>query len=177
MKKQRDILRKKGSLTRYMLIAAAFSVVCTTPALMGAGMNASSESCASGSVFRLFKAVTAIIPVGEPVYQIDEDRQLKPDTTISRADASAPAKLFADQNFPNPFRASTSIRYGLPRNSYVKVTIHTMLGSPVQTLLEESQPAGVYTLEMTVPDLMPGIYFYRIQTEYGAVTRRMTISK
>ena len=103
--------------------------------------------------------------------------QRKLDTTVAITDKNAPARMFLDQNYPNPFQHTTSIRYGIPQNTHVTVTIHTMLGSLVKTLVNENQKAGVYTIELSRPDLMPGLYFYRIQTEYGALTRRMTISK
>ncbi len=103
-------------------------------------------------------------------------QQEKPDTTIAVLDPNAPSRMFLDQNYPNPFRDATSIRYGIPRNSIVTVTIHTLLGSPVKTLVSERQKGGIYTLNLSKPDLMPGLYFYRLQTEYGTLTRRFTIA-
>lgn len=107
--------------------------------------------------------------------RIEGDR-VKPDTTVALTDESAPDKLFMEQNYPNPFQNTTSIRYGIPKDSYVRITIHSMLGPVVNVVVNEYQRAGTYTLDLVVPDLMPGVYFYRIQTEYGATTRRMTIS-
>ena len=106
-----------------------------------------------------------------------DDGQEKPDSSVARIDASVPAKLFMHQNYPNPFRSQTSLQYGLPGESYVRVTIHSALGPVVKVVVDERQPGGVYTLDLTIPDLMPGVYFYRIHTEFGAVTRRMTIAR
>ena len=103
--------------------------------------------------------------------------QQKPDTSVAIIDKNAPKRMFLDQNYPNPFRDATSIRYGIPQNTHVKVTVHTMLGNPVKTLVDEVQKPGVYTIKISQPDLMSGLYFYRIQTKHGALTRRMTISK
>lgn len=177
MKQQLNILHKKGKTARLVLMAATIGLLYAVPAMHGAGMNKAHPSCSSATPTGFFKSLYAVLPAGQPLLSTEEDRQQKPDTTISRTDDSAPAKLFLDQNYPNPFRFSTSVRYGLPKSSFVKVTIHTMLGSPIKTILEETQSAGVYTLEISVPDLMPGIYFYRVQTEYGAITRRLTISR
>lgn len=107
----------------------------------------------------------------------DRNERQKPDTTVARTDESAPYKLTLEQNYPNPFRSSTSIRYGLPQETYVRITIHTAIGPVIKVLVDERQPAGMYTLDLSIPELSPGIYFYQIQTEYGALTRRMTIAR
>ena len=103
--------------------------------------------------------------------------ETKLDTTVTYVDQNAPQRMFLDQNYPNPCRQTTSIKYGIPRNSTVTVTIHTLLGSPVKTLVTERQKAGIYTVNTSELDLMPGMYFYRLQTEYGTLTRRMTITE
>lgn len=177
MKQQHDILHRGSKAARLVTIAAVIGLLYAVPGLHAAGMNKEARPCAAASPFGFFHALAAIVPAGQPTLRMEDDRQQKPDTTISRTDELAPAKLFLDQNYPNPFRLSTSVRYGLPKDSYVKVTIHTMLGTPVKTILDEQQRSGIYTLDISVPDLMPGIYFYRVQTEYGALTRRLTISR
>ncbi len=88
-----------------------------------------------------------------------------------------PTKLFLDQNYPNPFNPSTMIRYGLPAPSDVKLTIHSLLGNQVKVVLDGTYDAGVYIFDFAAEDLPSGIYFYRLQTTMGTLTRRMTISK
>lgn len=100
----------------------------------------------------------------------------KPDTTVTLVDPSAPSKAFVEQNAPNPANDVTTIRYGLPGQTWVKISIHTMLGNTVKTIVNEPQRAGTYTIQFNVADLQPGLYFYRLHTEYGVSTRRMTIS-
>lgn len=91
--------------------------------------------------------------------------------------SAIPAKLFLDQNYPNPFNPSTMIRYGLPAQSNVRLTIHSLLGSQVKVAFEGLQDPGIYTFDFSAEDLPSGIYFYRLQTDQGTLTRRMTISK
>ncbi|MBS1911620.1 MAG: T9SS type A sorting domain-containing protein [Bacteroidetes bacterium] len=88
-----------------------------------------------------------------------------------------PARVFLDQNYPNPFNPSTLIRFGLPEGSYVRLTIHTLLGTPVKVVVDGWQDAGVYVLDFSAQDLPSGVYFYRLETDFGTLTRRMTISK
>lgn len=109
----------------------------------------------------------------EPVSQRRPER----DTTLTLTHPSAPQKFYLGQNSPNPFRAATSISYGLPAPTWVRISIHSMLGSQIMALVDEPQKAGVYTVEFSEPDLKPGVYFYRIETDYGVLTRRMTIAR
>ena len=113
----------------------------------------------------------------ESVSGSGEVTQRKTDTVLTFIDGDIPERLFLDQNYPNPFRVSTTIRYGIPRNGFVSVGVYTMFGVPVKTLLSENQKAGIYTLDLIEPDLLPGLYFYKLQTDYGTITRRLTVSK
>ncbi len=88
-----------------------------------------------------------------------------------------PSAIFLDQNFPNPFNPSTRIRYGLPQPTRVRITVYTLVGRPIATLMDAQQEAGVYTVDFAAQDVPSGVYFYRLQTDLGTVTRRMTISK
>lgn len=99
------------------------------------------------------------------------------DTTLTLTDANAPASLYLGQNSPNPFRVGTTISYGLPTPSWVRITIHSMLGTQVRSIVNEPQKAGHYTVQFSDVDLKPGIYFYRIETDFGLLTRRMTVSR
>ncbi len=94
-----------------------------------------------------------------------------------RGSDETPDKLFLDQNYPNPFNPSTMIRYGLPSDTKVRITIHTLLGNQIKTLVDQQQDAGVYYIDFSGLDLPSGAYFYRMQTPLGTLTRRMVISK
>jgi hypothetical protein len=95
----------------------------------------------------------------------------------SRGESPAPERMFLDQNFPNPFNPTTMIRYGVPVETNVKLTIYTLLGTPIRILVDERQEAGIYEYDFSALDLPSGAYFYRLQTPLGTLTRRMTVSK
>ncbi len=88
-----------------------------------------------------------------------------------------PSKLFMDQNYPNPFNPTTMIRYGLPAQTRVRLTVHTLLGNQVATLVDETQQPGIHVVDFSALDLPSGAYFYRLQTDLGTLTRRMVVSK
>jgi hypothetical protein len=88
-----------------------------------------------------------------------------------------PSKPFLDQNYPNPFNPSTMIRYGLPSDMRARMTVYTLLGKPIKVLFDERQESGVHYYDFSAADLPSGVYFYRLETPGGTLTRRMTISK
>jgi hypothetical protein len=88
-----------------------------------------------------------------------------------------PSKPFLDQNYPNPFNPSTMIRYGLPSDMRARMTVYTLLGKPIKVLFDERQASGIHYYDFSAADLPSGVYFYRLETPGGTLTRRMTISK
>ena len=180
----------KQKLTKYRilgLLAVMLTLSVMPHSIQAARVTASSTNAAASSsgffsyLVPTIESLSSVLSTHYLFFPAEEakgfaEEQL-PDTTVAIVDRTAPSRLFLDQNYPNPFRDVTSIRYGIPQNGQVKVTIHTMLGSPIKTLVDEQQKAGIYTIKLTEPDLMPGLYFYRIQTSYGSLTRRMTISQ
>ncbi len=68
------------------------------------------------------------------------------------------------QNYPNPFNSTTEIRFDLLSNSYVKLIVYNLLGSEVQTLLDEYKPAGFYSIKFNAEKFSTGVYYYRLLT-------------
>jgi Rieske Fe-S protein len=92
-------------------------------------------------------------------------------------EVTIPSEVFLDQNYPNPFNPTTLIRYGLPERTRVVITIHTLLGGVVETVIDEVQEPGTYTYDFSARDIPSGVYFYRLQTRHRTLTRRMTVTK
>jgi len=81
------------------------------------------------------------------------------------------------QNYPNPFNPSTKISYTLPRTSMVKIKIFDILGNHIQTLLDEQQTKGDYSVEFNAIGLSSGVYFYSIITDNYEQTKKMVLIK
>jgi ligand-binding sensor domain-containing protein len=73
-----------------------------------------------------------------------------------------------EQNFPNPFNPTTTIRYGLPNRSPVFLGVYNTLGQQVATLVNTEQEAGYHEVRLDVGSLSSGVYIYRMQA--GAYT-------
>ena len=74
-----------------------------------------------------------------------------------------PEEFNLSQNYPNPFNPITLIKYQLPMNSDVEISIYNLLGQNVTTLVNERQNAGTYQVTWDASAFASGIYFYRIE--------------
>jgi hypothetical protein len=84
------------------------------------------------------------------------------------------------QNTPNPFNPSTLITYELKSPSSVKLSVYTLTGKLVATLIDEQQSTGNYTVEFNAinyPELSTGIYFYKLETQYSSDIKKMILAK
>jgi len=52
-----------------------------------------------------------------------------------------------NQNFPNPFNPTTTVRYELPKYSFVNVTVYDMLGNVVINLVNTNQLSGYKSIQ------------------------------
>jgi len=85
-------------------------------------------------------------------------------------------------NYPNPFNIETVIKYALPTESDVKLTIYNILGQKVKTLVEEHESPGYKTVFWDGKNdegkvVASGIYFYRIEAGEFTQSKKMVILK
>ena len=72
------------------------------------------------------------------------------------------------QNYPNPFNPTTTLRYALPKDARVTLTIYNVLGQRVATLRDEAENVGYYNVVWNGRNdfgtqIASGVYFYRIE--------------
>ena len=104
------------------------------------------------------------------------------DLTQIQNEADKPSGYSLLQNYPNPFNPVTKLRYDLPENSHVNITIYDMLGRAVKTMVNQHQNAGHRSIiwdgtndyDITVST---GIYLYQIQAGAYTRTKKMVFLK
>ena len=84
--------------------------------------------------------------------------------------------------YPNPFNPQTTIRYNLASRQHVMLRVYDVSGAVVRTLVDESKPAGSYSLTWNGRDdhgssVSSGVYFYRITAGSFSDVRKMTLIK
>ena len=72
-------------------------------------------------------------------------------------------KFTLEQNYPNPFNPNMTIKYSVPKLSFVTIKIYDVLGSEVATLVNEEKPVGSYDVGWVATGFPSGVYFYRLQ--------------
>jgi peptidoglycan/xylan/chitin deacetylase (PgdA/CDA1 family) len=77
---------------------------------------------------------------------------------------SAPRIFSLEQNYPNPFNPITRIKYSIPIESNVRVTVFNTLGEEVRELTKKMQEAGTYEISFNSLGISSGVYFYSIVT-------------
>ena len=84
-------------------------------------------------------------------------------------------KFNMEQNQPNPFANSTTIQYTIPNQSLVNISVYSLLGSKITTLVNEDKVSGSYSFEWSSVDITPGIYFYTFKAQDVVITRKLII--
>lgn len=89
-----------------------------------------------------------------------------------------PQSVSLNQNFPNPFNPTTQISYQLNRSAEVSLTVYSLTGQRVQTLLSsEMKQAGEHIVPFNAGNLASGVYMYRLRAGDQIFTRKMTLLK
>ncbi|SVA42395.1 uncharacterized protein METZ01_LOCUS95249, partial [marine metagenome] len=96
--------------------------------------------------------------------------------------AAVPLVFTLHQNFPNPFNPTTTLRYDLPEENHVTLTVYDMLGRMVTQLVNTSQKAGFKSVQWNATDSMgrpvsAGVYLYHIRSGEFVQTRKMVLLK
>jgi len=89
------------------------------------------------------------------------------------------------QNYPNPFNPTTTVRFHLPQQAEIELSIYNILGKEVRTLLQNELEAGVHAVQWDGTtneggDAASGVYFYRMivrstQGIFSTQTRKMLL--
>jgi 1,4-alpha-glucan branching enzyme len=120
-------------------------------------------------------------------YQIFTDKKLETpniSTNINENITALPTSFVLEQNFPNPFNSSTTIRYSLTELNPTQtiVTITNILGQEVKILVNEKQTAGTYQilwdgLDDSGKPVSSGVYLYLIISGKSHAVKKLVFIK
>ena len=108
--------------------------------------------------------------------QIDFDGKFEY-SNIVEVNVEVPAAFVLHQNSPNPFNPTTEIKFSLPKNSNVELSVYNLLGEIVQRLANAMMNAGEHKVMFDASNLSSGVYIYKLTTDNYFSTRKMVLLK
>ncbi|MCF8262848.1 MAG: choice-of-anchor D domain-containing protein [Melioribacteraceae bacterium] len=88
-----------------------------------------------------------------------------------------PEQYALDQNYPNPFNPTTMIKFALPNNSSVRLSVYNLLGEEVKVLVNQELSGGYHSVEFSANDLPSGLYFYKLTAGNFVEIKKMMLMK
>jgi hypothetical protein len=136
--------------------------------------------------------VEGIGPTGMPIHYTNASTMidyfptfipviLDPEVNVKEAGTGNSFKINSlSQPEPNPFRASTAIRFGLMETQKVVLSIYDATGRSVRVLVDETRDAGHYNMTWNGRDdtgrrLSAGVYFVKLTTETFKSARKVIL--
>jgi hypothetical protein len=102
--------------------------------------------------------------------------------SISHDEGTLPKQFALYPAYPNPFNPTTTLRYELPEDAIVNITIYDMVGRIIRTLVNDSQTAGYKSIQWNATNdrnepVSTGLYLYTIQAGKFRQTEKMVLLK
>ena len=96
---------------------------------------------------------------------------------LAKAEVLSVSAFQIKQNYPNPFNPSTKIRFAVPENKFVNLSVYNLLGENVAELVHEVKDAGEYEVNFNAANLPSGIYIAKINAGTYSQSIKMTLLK
>jgi len=103
------------------------------------------------------------------------ESNLDPEHIWEPPHSDLPEEFIMYNAYPNPFNPTTQVRFGLPKQSILQITVLDTYGRTVATLADRAYKAGFHSVTWDAAGFPTGIYFVRL--EAGGVNRivKMTL--
>jgi len=93
-----------------------------------------------------------------------------------------PGETNLHQNYPNPFNPTTQIKYDLPEDAMVSITIYDIMGRSIRSLVNSQQTAGYRSIQWNATNnagqpVSAGLYLYSIEAGQFRQTKKMVLLK
>jgi hypothetical protein len=128
---------------------------------------------------KAYSFVDTKLETGKYSYRL---KQINLDGTFEYSNAvnvevEVPIEYALEQNYPNPFNPSTTIKYSIPEDGFVKLAVYNMLGEEVANLVNAQQKAGRYEINFNASNLASGVYVYRIEAANFTASKKLMLMK
>lgn len=95
----------------------------------------------------------------------------------NQSGVESPSAFRLYDNYPNPFNPSTVVRFGIPAESKVRLTVFNSLGQVVAELFDGTLQAGTHAVTFDAGNLSSGIYLIRMETPSFTAAKKLILQK
>jgi hypothetical protein len=88
-----------------------------------------------------------------------------------------PLRFALHEAYPNPFNATTAIRFDLPTAARVELRVFNSLGQLVSTLIDENRAAGSHSVLWDASGVASGVYIYQLKAGSYSDSKKMVLMK
>ncbi len=81
------------------------------------------------------------------------------------------------QNYPNPFNPVTTIKFSINYKSSVSLRVFDMLGKEVSTIVNQLIAPGTYEVKFNAEGISSGIYYYKLESPEGIISKSFVVLK
>jgi hypothetical protein len=92
-------------------------------------------------------------------------------------DELVPSEFYLSQNYPNPFKKKTTIKYCVPDKTLIKLTVLDSDMNIINELENEVKEAGTYEVEFNGIEFAEGDYFYLLKAKEFVDIKKMVLVK
>ena len=100
-------------------------------------------------------------------------------------DELEPSEFFLSQNYPNPLKEKTVIKYCVAYKTRVQLTVYDSDGGAIEKLVDEEKLPGTYEVEFSAStchscesrNLLDGFYFYCLEAGNYKSEKKIEIIK
>lgn len=80
-------------------------------------------------------------------------------------------------NYPNPCNDMTTIKFAVPAESHINISVYDISGRQVVNLVNETMKPGFYEFDANVMNYSSGIYFLRMNSNDFSSTKKLIITR
>jgi hypothetical protein len=88
-----------------------------------------------------------------------------------------PLEFYLSQNYPNPFKDKTIIKYCVAYKTKIQITVFNSEKKEISKLVDEDKKPGTYELIWDASNKPSGVYFYKIFADDFVQVKKMILLK
>jgi hypothetical protein len=96
---------------------------------------------------------------------------------VGLAENDGHGNIYLEQNFPNPFKDQTTIRYQIAGRRFVSLKLYSAAGREVASLVDKVQGPGMHQVVLNASAIESGVYYYQLLAGESSETKRLILLK